>query len=332
MKQTGLEHWRMAGFREIGAFRLLRTLGGVFLIAAATAAIGSCNSKPRPAAKVEAVSTAKVETVSAPLRVASAWSIDQSYAYRLKLVSRAEVGSAGNTFDVNLTADVELTPVSATGDEAELYLALRNPVLNAGAQGAKDKLQALLIEIQSPYFFTLEKGRLTQRRLKKELSVSAAGILDTVAMGLQVAPGPQGASTWSAQEYDTLGKYLAEYRSGSAPDTVIKRKVKYESTLVGGLSGSDFHMRVGFPEIIVSQGEIQTKNGLPVSVSLDDKIKMSMLSSAPLVSSTSLKLTLTGQTRSKASSSWVSLQAQTQLVSADAVYSNQKAVDRKSVV
>jgi len=94
-----------------------------------------------------------------------------------------------------------------------------------------------LSDLQSPYFFTLEKGRQTQRRLKKGLSVFAAGILDTIAAGLQVAQIPEGSSTWSAEEYDTLGKYLAEYRAGSGPDVVIRRKLKYQSTLVGGQRG-----------------------------------------------------------------------------------------------
>jgi hypothetical protein len=74
-----------------------------------------------------------------------------------------------------------------------------------------------------------EQGRFGEARFPPELTLQDRAVLDTAIRTMQVVLSSAGADRWETTEADHNGEYVASYRLGSPPGTVLKSRVRYTS-------------------------------------------------------------------------------------------------------
>jgi HEAT repeat protein len=112
-----------------------------------------------------------------------------------------------------------------------------------------------------------------------------------IAAGLQVAI-PKGKASAYKEEYDTTGRYVAEYAAGSTPGAYSKRKVRYLSILGQPVGSAGTSVQV-IPEVSLSEGQIKLSSGGQLeTLSLRDDLVVTG-AQVPIHSSNLLDLKLT---------------------------------------
>ncbi len=323
---------------KIGRVAFTGWQGITALAIAATWAVGGCESGPEQSAvkrPPEAVTT----------RSSSAWALNQQYDYQVRMSSRADMQS-GETLDFTLDARAELTPVRVMANAVEFHLLLRDLRLGGGLLKFKEKSELLAKELAASHFFTLQQDRMKAIRIAKGLSAFAVNIVRTLAAGFQFRGDPGKGETWTAQEYDATGKYVAEYRATSEPGRWQKRKLRYQSILASSQAHRPVQYKVAVPEVILSQGEVRVEKGILKRAWLKESIQLDLMptggmkaavvqpASSEVKSSTRIELSLIGESRPEVAVDWNRLRSSTEPYAAHRAYGDpgaQQAVDKAKI-
>jgi hypothetical protein len=240
------------------------------LVAAGCAAPSARTSRahPAPAASVTAAPSGVVGNTRT-----RGYDQRERYRYEVKLATTVRFADQA-VFDFDLIGHVDLTPVSATANEARLYVVMDDArVVNRMPEKGAE-LERLTRELRmTGAFFTLAAGRFSELRVPDGMSPMAATVYRQLAGALQFAHAPDESTRYVVEEHDTTGRHLAEYERGPTKNVWQKRKQRYLKLLSHVRSG-DVSTAGFLPEIIRSQGEVRlTEQGLPESVELvDDSI------------------------------------------------------------
>jgi hypothetical protein len=221
-----------------------------------------------------------------------AWQENQRYLYAVELTSRAALGD-GKPFDFALAAKLEVVPTRVRGEEVELALALKEPVLKVAGQTGGGTLDELAASLQRSCLLTLERGRAREMRFARDLSPIVVSVHRTLATAFELTPPPAHGRVerWTATEHDGTGEYEAEYRIGGDPGAVSKRKLRYTTLLLAG--GIDAARRAQVtPRIVSSKGEMRVSQGAIASALVDDEVESQVLSRSTLAARTTLVMRL----------------------------------------
>jgi len=231
---------------------------------------------PKPAAKV----------------VTQVWQPGKRYAYLTQLNSN--VSAAGQTMMAfALTGELSLEARQTAG-ETQFFARLLEPAFKAENPELQAQFDALGKELGRGFGFSLASGKLAGVWLQDGASAFAASIARTLAAAFQYAPHTEGQASWSAQEVDATGKYVAEYRV--SPDgKVSKRKLRYDDVALSKVGIAQLGSGAK-PQVIESTGMLElgdSKSRAPlVSLRSAEKLDVQLTPTARVVSTTGLELKL----------------------------------------
>jgi len=277
-------------------------LTGVVLASAVVYA-GGCARTERAQPERTPKAPAAAAAVSAPAPAPSAdlpaapldgnvrgWTVGKSYSYALKLTTKVDFQGAGSSFDFDIVGTLEIVPAVVAAGSGTLQARIRDARIVTRIPGSQAELDKLAAEIRGlGALFELQGGRTATLFVPNGMSQMAASTYRHVASALQFARASDGSNSYSAEEYDTTGKYLAEYSLGSTKNVWQKRKARYLGILGAEGLPADVQQRV-VPELVSSRGEIQlSDDDRPLRVRMMDELTLTG-AQIPLASSAAIEL------------------------------------------
>ena len=184
------------------------------------------------------------------------WPPGVYYEYALRLSATVSFGNGAKGFDFDLTGTLRVTPATATAEATTLYLGIANPKFVSRVQGSQSQFDKVATEIRGTgCFVTLSGGRVTTDYLRPGLNATAANVYRDVAAALQFARAADGAPQYTAEEYDTTGQYVAEYRFDADHSLWLKHKLRYVAILAANSApaGTPSHV---VPQVHASEGDV----------------------------------------------------------------------------
>jgi len=243
---------------------------------------GSTRSDPQ--ARSDASANAQI----ASNKATAGWKLGERYSYRLALTTNLALSEA-TAFDFDVSADLVVIPTPATTTDTTLLLALRNwKFVSRVPETQADFDKLVPAGEKSGCLLVLSSGHLTEMQFASGLSALIANIYREIGSYLQFAKGADGESRYQDEEYDTSGKYLAEYLREGASDGWRRHKLRYLSIL-GATSNVMLPAKI-VPTVLASESEIQLlPGGRPGKIHAQDEIAVNG-AQAPLRSKTTLTL------------------------------------------
>ena len=297
-------------------------LVAILLAASVTGACsrGAAEGTPAPAASASA--TAPAATPSSYFGAGE----QPGYAVELKsdlTVAGDAPANADNNVKLQLIGKLHLFVRSSTAGNAELGGVLFDADLAGTSSGQMD-LEQLTRDIQTPFLFTLEAGRLGDVRVQAGLSTYAVSILRTLAAALQFPVAPAGGK-WSVEESDATGPYVAEYEALQQAGQYAKRKLRY-----GAIAEVKQHslgvappaLGAVTPTVSESKGEVRVTDHRLSSMSYAESVEVAMLGAVPAKSNSQWDLSAAELPPLAAEPDWKQLDARLIRITAGKPYSN----------
>jgi hypothetical protein len=225
-----------------------------------------------PAQPVAASSAAAPgATVALDPRV-QGWDLGKRYTYRLKLTTSVSFGEGDAAFDFDVTGNVRFTSAMVTPQVATLYFTIGDAQITSRVP-SPSAFESTAAEIRkADAFVVLTGGRVTEMRLPSELSPMAANTYRAIASAIQFARASDGASRYTAEEYDTTGQYEAEYERSGEPNSWHKRKQRYFGLLAAKHLSTNVPAQI-IPEVAASSGQVRlSADGRPDVVEIADEV------------------------------------------------------------
>ncbi|MGO9835078.1 MAG: hypothetical protein ACLP1X_12765 [Polyangiaceae bacterium] len=264
-------------------------------LALAILAPAGCAQHPRADghASSAALSTASAAVQSSTPTVSPhghGWAAGGWYAYGARMTTTVGLGNDSKAFDFDLDTVVQAGTARYASDRVTLFLAAASPRVTSRVpemQGHFDQLEKELTA--TGCFATYEDGRLSDFYLPRGLSPMTANIYRALAAALQFSRGAPAAETYTADEYDTTGQYVAEYRFDPSHQIWERHKSKYVAIL-GNRTASPLLPPSIAPRIVSSAGSVRlTDDGRPSSVEMQDELELHG-AQAPVSAKTTLSL------------------------------------------
>jgi hypothetical protein len=276
-------------------------------LACAAAVTASCTRTERatPASNVktaEANAPAAATVAPASPHPASApWALGLRYAYDVRLTTAVALGTPENAFDFDVLGRLELEAAKLEQGAVTLQASFSDAKIVSRLPAAQSELDRLAAELRhSGIFFTLDAGKLAALFVPPGMSTTAASTYRQLAAALQFAASPHGQATYSTEEFDTTGQYLAEYTAAGG-DAWHKQKLRYLTLLAPAAPPSEAKGKI-LPEVVASNGELTlSPDGRPLVVKLSDRLAFAN-DDAKVRSSSVLELTNAGAPRVSPSS------------------------------
>jgi hypothetical protein len=218
------------------------------------------------------------------------WEPGKRYRYEVKLTTAIAFGQGASAFDFDLTGNVDIDAVFVTPQMMTAYLVLPDAKIASRVAGTQPDFDKVAAEIRAKSCsFTLSGGRVVGMRFPAGLSATAGNAYRAVAAGLQFAHAIGDAERYSAEEYDTTGRYVAEYAYDPSQNVWHKRKQRYLGLLEPRGATTNLAGRV-MPEIISSKGDVRLSlDGRPEVVVAEDELRING-AQAPVRSKTVVSL------------------------------------------
>jgi hypothetical protein len=272
---------------------------GVILLAISLLAGGwACRARQASVAGQTGVSSALLS-----------WRDSERMVYRVSLSSSMQPAADTSPVTIALSGQLELRTRVAS-PMVHLLANLTNVSLQASGEGGKTAPVDVMRELQQPWGFDLEKGRLHQVHTAGSSSAITRSILTTLAATFQSPSVADQKDPVTAHELDGTGRYQARYTRGSEPGTYGKSKLSYEKVALNptalGKGGMDL-----VPKVVASKGELRISEGRLVGSKNHDEIAVELGSGNPLRSQTDLELTLVEQGAASPAPDWDGLLAAT---------------------
>jgi hypothetical protein len=219
------------------------------------------------------------------------WKLGDRYLYTLAMTSTVSFGAAPPQFDFDVSGTVRIAPASVTDKAARLYLEISDPSIVSrvpGTQPSFDNVSAQLAATR--IFFLVEGGRVTEMDLAPGTSPMVASILREVGVSLQFSRTAPPSPSYSADEYDTTGKYVARYQKGADDLHWVRTKTSYVEILAAASAAPTAPSRVA-PKVVESRADLTLEaTGRPLSIQAIDRVDLDN-AQATLHSSCRVKLT-----------------------------------------
>jgi hypothetical protein len=219
------------------------------------------------------------------------WPMLKLLTYRVELKSKsASTLAGGMPFELELSSRAQLIPLERSGERVALLLRLREPKVTFGGKSLEDGT-ALARELEQPFWFALERGKIVETRVSEGLSGQAVSLLRTLTSALQLSPPASAADVtkpWTAREPDATGEYEASYALGSGG--VIKRtKQRYLDTLISGKVNAEQRKAV-LPRVVKAETTLALSDGLLREVSSHEQVSTTLLGKETVTVTTDFSL------------------------------------------
>ena len=136
---------------------------------------------------------------------------------------------------------------------------------------------------------TLTGGRVSEMYFARGMSVTAANLYREVATALQVSRSVGNADRYTSEEYDTTGKYVAEYTADADRRVLHRHKQRYFAILAAKTARANAPGQV-VPRILASDEDIRVDDdGHPMSVHATEEVEIQG-AQAPVTGKTALSL------------------------------------------
>lgn len=235
------------------------------------------------------------------------WRDSERMVYRVSLSSSMQPTEDTKPVTLALSGQLELR-TRVAGTMAHLLSRLTDVSLQASGEGGTTTAPELMRELQQPWGFDLDAGRLHQIRATAGSSSGARGILTTLAAAFQSPSATDQKDSAIAHELDGTGRYDARYTRGSEPGVYGKSKLSYEKVALNptGLEKSGMDMA---PKIVASKGELRIREGRLAGSKNHEEITLELGPGKLLRSQTDLELTLLEQGAASPAPDWDGLVA-----------------------
>ena len=193
-----------------------------------------------------AVVAAVAAAATAPVRHPgdqSRWSLD----FRVRLEQHA-----APPVEVHLTGDWVSTIAAARPGEYDAQLQIANIRFTGDATKSTPaaSLEDLRLRLSRPFWATYRAdGGLLAIHFFRDVSPADRNLLEMVATELQLVQPDSARPSWTAQERDGAGEYVALYVAPQ-PDRIMKRKLKYVYT--DGVAGAP----AGAVSVAIDQSDV----------------------------------------------------------------------------
>ena len=313
----------MTAFVDTARARNWVSLGALLLAASMSGACNRSATEGTPAPVASASATAPAAGPSGYFRAGEHPGYAVDLKSELTLTGDAPSDAEGSKVKLQLSGNLHLFVRSSTAGNAELGGVLSDAKLAGSSTGQAD-LEQLGRDIQTPFLFSLDAGRLGDVRVQPGLSTYAVSILRTLAAALQFPVAPAGGK-WSAEESDATGPYVAEYEALQQPGQYAKRKLRYGAIAevkpqAGGVMPDG--MRAVSPTVTESKGEVRVADHRLSALSYEESVELAMLSSVPAKSHSQWALTAAELPPLAAEPDWKQLDARLTRLTAGKPYSN----------
>jgi hypothetical protein len=253
----------------------------------------------------------------------SGWALANEYTYRVSLSTLLSF-NGGHAFDFDLTGSLRVVPTRVSAQELTLYLTVDGAKIVSRVPDTQPQFDKIAAEVSSTgCFIDFVEGRVRAMHTAPALSGLAANLYREIGADLQFSTGNE--ARYSVEEYDTTGKYLAQYEE-LGPEHFSKQKQRYLSVLGLDLPGNG---KVSvLPEVVSSLADFTlAKSGRPSLIRSKNEVLVNG-AQAPVRSITSASFESTSERAISAGAfDFASLLAKTTLTPADQPYGNTATVD-----
>jgi hypothetical protein len=194
----------------------------------------------------------------------------QESSFDVRLQSTAKLASGSDAFRVSLKGQLQLRALPEQSGQRRVVGSFVEPklVVAGSSPGLATPNEAKEIQtaLQQPALVAIEGGRVVDTWFAPGTPPVAIGLYRTVLAAMQLSEaGDRRADAWSAEEYDSSGRYHASYRRTSA-DVVVRTKDRYVDLLTTGRAPT--HPEKLLPKIETSNATITLVAGTLVQVQL----------------------------------------------------------------
>lgn len=190
--------------------------------------------RDQPSSEVKA-RAAGVERSGAIAAAVAPRGVGELSRYAIEMASEVTVrGAKVLAFELTGTWDLGAVRTGASGTTLRGSLAGSSLRGKTGDPKERAELGALEPSLELPCFFTVEPdGTISNVRTAPRMPSLVQGIVKWIVAAMQMVEPAEDASTWSAVETDTTGRYQATYEALAGWGRVEKRKVRYLEALRG---------------------------------------------------------------------------------------------------
>jgi hypothetical protein len=212
------------------------------------------------------------------------------YSYTVHMTSTVAMGDNPKAVDFDVDSLVRMSDVRSTPESATLYIAFVSPTIVSRLPGSQPAFDKIRSEVEATgCFATLTGGRITEMYFARGMSVTTANLYREVAAALQVSRAVGDVDRYTAEEYDTTGKYVAEYTAEHDGRLLHRHKQRYFAILAAKTAQANAPGQV-VPRVLASDEDIRLDgDDHPVSVHATDEIEIQG-AQAPVTGKTVLSL------------------------------------------
>ncbi len=196
------------------------------------------------------------------------WEPGHQYVYGLKLTSAVRFGTDRASFDFDLEGKLHIVPQQVATETVNLYMLITDPKITSRVTDMQPDLDKVAEQIASSgCFFALSGGRLTDISIPKGAPTMVVSVFREIASNLQVSRAQGDPKRYSAEEYDTTGRYVAQYEHSATGNVWQRRKLKYVSVLGTRTNALNIPLEIR-PKIVAAESDIAlSPTGRPVNIS-----------------------------------------------------------------
>jgi hypothetical protein len=144
-----------------------------------------------------------------------------------------------------------------------------------------------MARLKQPFAFDLKDGVIALLHVDREGDAEGANVLRTIASAVQLR-SPSGSS-WSGPEYDSTGRYVAEYQQLS-PGHFSKKKARYETLTVASVK-LGLPTQIPAPQVLASSESIELDGNVLRRLASSEELSLTTMAQGTVVSKTELSLT-----------------------------------------
>lgn len=234
------------------------------------------------------------------------WTDQSQSVYQVEVSSEAVAAPGVTPVSLKLRGELTLAAENAA-PMTRLVANLRNLAVETSS-GQTGHSAQLIEELQQPWGFELNQGRLERLHMRGSVSPFSTSIATTLAAALQyrVASG----TSWTTEETDASGQYSVLYTLGASASHVTKTKKSYQGVRLPSVMPMASTMDLT-PRIVSSSGALHIDQGRLMHVRLREELEVALTTVSPLRSRTDIELTQRSVEKSAGVSSWQQLLAST---------------------
>jgi hypothetical protein len=275
----------------------------VVVLGAGVGVSACARQNPQPVARGEERPAASVAAAVTPPGVLDpstrGFELGKFYGYRLKLTTSIALANGPKAYDFDLTGSVGLIPVKVSPETVTLHVSIPDAAVQSRipqGQADLDKVSAEMRETGA--YFTFTKGQLGELFVPPGQNAMVSTVYRQVAAALQFARSRNEQRAFTTEEYDTTGRYVAEYKIGDGANVWQKRKLNYVELL--GATHANIDRPIPVVPEVTSLAEVRLlPSGRPENVTLAESVALKG-AQMPLNSILTVELTALGETTAPA--------------------------------